>query len=53
MLEIDRQFDTKKIPHTGDNESLDRCGSQDQYFFGGGMVKKEKEKKKEEKKGDW
>ena len=39
----------KKIPHTGDTESLDRCGSQERYFFlRGGMVKK-KEKKREKK----
>ena len=25
---------TEKIPHTGDIESLDRCGSQDRYNFG-------------------
>ena len=26
----------KKIPHTGDTESLDGCGSSDRYFFGVG-----------------
>ena len=25
--------DKKKIPHTGDTDSLDRCGSLDQIFF--------------------
>ena len=44
---------TRKIPHTGDTESLDRCGSSDRYFFlegGVGKKKRKKRKKKKEKK---
>ena len=36
-------WSNKKIPHTGDTESLDRCGYKHQYFF---AWKKEKKKKK-------